>query len=398
MLAVCTLTACRTASPGDPPKNPLQIDADSYDFADNPAAFERIRQRPHGYFRFINRKFADEVCRRFEAQLPRMPEVNLHGDAHLEQYAVTDRSRGLSDFDDSSTGPAVLDLIRFGVSIYLIAHERAWESSAPDLFDVFLDGYLAALEEPTFEAPPPVLATRLRERFHQDRATFLAWAARVVEPVSPERRAQLEQALAPAFARMVESPQNDADDLGFFEIRTIGRLKLGIGSALDEKYLVRVEGESPDPEDDVVLELKEVRDLSGVSCVDGAARVDPFRILVTQYRIAYTPYLYLGYLELDGRTFWLHSWVMNYRELDAGVMLSRPEELAEVVFDVGVQLGLGHPNDIARPMDRELRSELRDMVTDLRPELTDMVVELYSEVLRAWRTFAASPVPPAANP
>jgi Ser/Thr protein kinase RdoA (MazF antagonist) len=42
--------------------------------------------------------------------------VNLHGDAHLEQFAVTDASFGLIDFDDAVGGPAVIDLLRFGVS------------------------------------------------------------------------------------------------------------------------------------------------------------------------------------------------------------------------------------------------------------------------------------------
>ena len=43
-----------------------------------------------------------------------MPTVTLHGDPHLEQYAVTDAGRGLTDFDDASKGPAILDLVRFG--------------------------------------------------------------------------------------------------------------------------------------------------------------------------------------------------------------------------------------------------------------------------------------------
>ena len=38
-----------------------------------------------------------------------VPLFNLHGDAHLEQYAITDLGRGLTDFDDSSRGPAIVE-------------------------------------------------------------------------------------------------------------------------------------------------------------------------------------------------------------------------------------------------------------------------------------------------
>ena len=32
----------------------------------------------------------------------------------------------MTDFDDSSAGPAVLDMVRFGVSVRLACEERGW--------------------------------------------------------------------------------------------------------------------------------------------------------------------------------------------------------------------------------------------------------------------------------
>jgi hypothetical protein len=53
-----------------------------------------LLQRSHacdvGYFRFINVAFDNEVCRRIRALITTMRAVKLHGDVHLEQYAVTD--------------------------------------------------------------------------------------------------------------------------------------------------------------------------------------------------------------------------------------------------------------------------------------------------------------------
>src|SRR3990172_1284671 len=84
--------------------NPLYVDPATRDFSNNPELLERIKGSPHGYFRFINIEFSKEICRRFQNRLPGTPSFNLHGDAHIEQYAITDLGRGLTDFDDSSTG------------------------------------------------------------------------------------------------------------------------------------------------------------------------------------------------------------------------------------------------------------------------------------------------------
>ena len=52
------------------------------------------------------------------------PNVQLHGDAHLEQYAFTKSAWGLDDFDDSTRGPALVDIIRFLGSIDLTVRRR----------------------------------------------------------------------------------------------------------------------------------------------------------------------------------------------------------------------------------------------------------------------------------
>ena len=44
----------------------------------------------------------------------------------------------------------------------------------------------------------------------------------------------------------------------YFKIKKMGAHHIGIGSALDEKYLLRIEGPTQQVEDDVVLEAKEI--------------------------------------------------------------------------------------------------------------------------------------------
>ena len=50
---------------------------------------------------------------------------------------------------------------------------------------------------------------------------------------------------------------------------------MGVGSALDLKFLVRVRGATGDPLDDVVLQVKQVRDLGGIPCIRTDPGADP---------------------------------------------------------------------------------------------------------------------------
>ena len=126
----------------------LLVDPATFDFSRNPALLQRILTTPHGYFRFINIPFSTEVCHRFQEIISSAPYINLHGDAHIEQYAVTDLGRGLADFDDSSVGPGILDILRIGVSLHLACDMRGWPLASDQVFDTFLQGMNLPCEIP----------------------------------------------------------------------------------------------------------------------------------------------------------------------------------------------------------------------------------------------------------
>lgn len=365
--------------------NPLYVQPSARDFSQNPQLLERIKSSPHGYFRFINIPFSEEVCRRFAENLAGSPSFNLHGDAHIEQYAVTDLGRGLTDFDDSSTGPAVIDLLRFGVSLRLTTMANGWQDKADQLFQTFLTGYRLAIEDPKIEAPEPALVKRIRGKFKYDRKSYFQWIDSIIKPMPEEEKAGLVKALQPYIDIMLgqhsELPKN------YFSIVDVGYLHMGIGSALDLKYLVRIHGQSDDPQDDVVLEVKEVRDLSGIDCITITRKYDPFRVLLGQARIAYQPYKYLGYIRFRGKTFWIHSWVDNYKEIKADKSFRAVDELSEVVYDIGVQLGKGHPKQIASPFDVELRKEQLLFLTNYEDKIKQTCKDLTALTIKAWKAF-----------
>ena len=337
------------------PASPLFADPAQHDFSDNPKLLRRVLSTPHGYFRFINLIFSQEVCRRFSDSLKDTPGINLHGDAHIEQYAVTDLGRGLTDFDDSSTGPAVLDLLRFGVSLELACQVEGCQNELEAIYEAFLESYRASILEPSNRATEPDLVQEIRTGFSVDRENYLKWIETIMDPVPETEQAGLRKALQPYLEAMIaENPSLGVD---FFRLDKIGYLKMGVGSALDLKFLTRIRGASDSPTDDVILEIKQVRDLTGISCITPGKDSDPLRILLGQLRIAYQPYNYLGYTRFLDKTFWVHAWVDNYRELSIGDSFRSTEDLYQVARDVGVQLGRGHINQIAPELDQQLRQE-----------------------------------------
>lgn len=365
--------------------NPLFVDPATQDFSRNPKLLQRIRSGPHGYFRFINIIFSQEVCRRFEHLLTDAPSLNLHGDAHIEQYAVTDLGRGLTDFDDSSTGPGIIDLVRFGVSLNLACSANHWQKLQRGMYQKFLDGYVAALQDPTISAPEPKLIQRIRSKFKIDRVSYFEWIDSIMEPMPQQESDSLLTAMKPYVENMfAENPRLNKN---FFQVVKTGYLRMGIGSALDIKYLVRVQGPSDAPYDDLVLECKQVRDLRGIPCINSGPNVDPFRVLLGQARIAYQPFHHLGYFRFKGYNFWVHSWVDNYKEVKIGKSFASPEDLAEVAYDVGVQLGKGHVKHIGAPFDLQLRRQQLRMVQEHQAEIIQACQELTELTVAAWERF-----------
>lgn len=381
MLMVGGLAAAEAPPPALDP-SPLVVPRDDPDLLRQPALRERLRSGPHAYFRFINARFTALVCERLLGRLTPQPTVTLHGDAHLEQYAVTDRGRGLADFDDASSGPALIDLARFAVSVRLAVRERGWSGEEAPIA-AFLSGYAAALRDQRTEAPAPSPVRRLAAGFERNRIACLGRAEALMEAL-PEGASPSEDTLEKAALLLAKAARLPTS---FFRAKRVGALRIGIGSAADEKYLFRVEGPSAAPEDDVILEVKEVRKLPALGCI--RSEPGPTRILVSQARIAYQPFQYAGALNLDGRYFWFFAWSDNYAELDIHRSLESVTELGEVAYDVGVQLGRGHPAEASSKQAERLRKSLLE--TFPGSGLYALTAELADAVEAAWGRFRAEP-------
>ncbi|MEJ7733441.1 MAG: DUF2252 family protein [Polyangiaceae bacterium] len=389
LCAAALLPACASGNGNvDSPatRDPLFAPIDLDQFRGRPGLLAAVRATPHAYYRLINVRFADEVCGMLGAAIPAGPAVNIHGDAHVEQYSVSAHERGLADFDAATTGPAALDLMRFLVSLRLALHQRGWSADAPAVSMRFLAGYREALHAPDVEPPEPVVAQRKHSAMKATTAEWLDRMQLLMRPLDEQTRGKLDHARRDYETAM--RAQNPALPPGYFDIKKAGLLHMGIGSAFEMKFLARLEGPSDKADDDVLIEVKKVPDLSGVRCIQHSSQDDPFRIIAGQTRLGVGDNALLGYLTIDDKMFYVQRWRVNYVELSIADFKDSAE-LGEVAHDVGNQLGRGHPKVLAAPHDAQLRRLLQRTVEGHEEALLDAAEKLERRVFAAWEAARA---------
>ena len=236
----------------------------------------RLRADPFAYFRFVNRAWTTRVCAAFE-DVRDLPIVRLHGDAHVGQFSLTNDAWGLDDFDDSARGPEFVDIVRFLGSIDLVTRERGWTSDRETLWDRFFEGFRRGLSTPDNRPAEPDIVGLLRAQAPITRAAFLAWGESQMQPMEEvESKAVLEG--IGNFDRFIRRERSDLAP-GYFTVARAGWVSLGVGSALTRKFLIRVQGPTANPDDDELLEAKEVANLDGISCLEKAPSPQALRVI-----------------------------------------------------------------------------------------------------------------------
>ena len=81
-----------------------------------------------------------------------------------------------------------------------------------------------------------------------------------------------------AFDRFIR-PQRPISQRGTLPWLRAGWLRVGVGSAAIRKVLIPVQGPSEDPEDDVLIEAKEVANLDGLACLEDSMTPQAIRVI-----------------------------------------------------------------------------------------------------------------------
>ena len=362
-----------------------------------PELVERLRADPYDYFRFVNRPWIARVCDDFARDLEGLPVVRLHGDAHVEQFALTHDAWGLDDFDDSARGPAAVDIVRFLGSVDLVARQRSWEKHRDSLFDQFVAGYKRGLSEPHYLPRSPDIVRRLRAQAPATRAAFLAWGESKMQPLA-EASVKAVVAAIEAFAQIM---LRERHDLGpeYFRVVRAGSVQSGVGSAATPKLMIRVRGPSDDPADDELLESKKIGSLNGLRCLKTSAIQPTLRVIDgskqlgrLKYNIlAAGPELVIPEVMARGerlQDWWIRSLDPSYRQLRL-TELQSVGDLAAISYDAGVQLGTGRLQDNTVLLDSYDRKRLRAAIQGLEKQYRQEASKLVDELLLGWRELGA---------
>jgi hypothetical protein len=176
----------------------------------------------------------------------------------------------------------------------------------------------------------------------------------------------------------------------YFHVKKYGRLRLGVGSALDRKYLLRIEGPTVAPGDDVLIEAKEVRDLAEIDCVVAPPGAE--RVLSGHARMANQPFAFAGFVRYEDRIFWLHAWPDDYVELSIDDFRS-PRDLEEIARDAGAQIGRGQPRQAAADRQGALRSELLASLGGQERRIRRVIDAMTAATISAWQEFRRAATP-----
>jgi uncharacterized protein (DUF2252 family) len=377
---VCVVSSSPSLAQRPLRPNPLILASAPADLID------RLRADPFTYFRFINRAWTERVCEAF-ADLPSPTIVRLHGDAHVEQFALTQDAWGLDDFDDSTRGPAFIDVVRFLGSLDLASRQRGWPRDRDRLWTRFFAGYRLGLSDPDSRPPEPEIVGRLR-RQAPTRAAHLEWGEQQMQPLDQVRSTALVSSME-NFERMMRAERPELAP-GYFAIRRAGWLRMGVGSATIRKILMRVAGPTADPDDDVLLEGKEVVSLEGLRCLEAPTTPPATRVIagarqlgrVKHDILAVAPTLLMPAVSDNADhwlDWWISSWEPTYREVRLDDLRS-VDDLAEIAFVSGWQLGVGKVPSVR---GQELSSHTM-LESRLRKE-TALIVE---ELVAGWRELA----------
>lgn len=364
------------------------IDRDSLVGNNAPARLlAAVEASPYQYFRLLAAQFGRRACSAFRAERWKLPVVAVHGDAHVLQFVVTRDTYGLEDFDRSGYGPAIVDIIRYSSSLYLLCERVQWRCDAGRAVSVFLDTYRAALDHPPVQLPAPSVVERLRRKL-PDEDAWRSWAESLMQPLT-ERQEALVKRSAAEFVRQQAEVRPDRP-ARFYDIVRAGGLSMGVGSALDQKLLFRIAGPTDSPKDDLILEARQVTAYDPCDCVFRPAHGGSLQALMFMSLLGRRMPDVFGFGEYgegdDHLQFWVQAWDSGYRELTLPDIESQIE-LEELARDASNQLAGHFWTHFPQPLRAHQRHAQLRAFDLVEPRVRELARDLSAEVVIQWERF-----------
>lgn len=399
LCALVCVSACRTAAGSFPQTQPTSTTSPGDDIFNlqltkaklrangaSDALLDKIGTSPFRYFRAVSEPFKHRTCEAFRDLRWRLPSGAVHGDAHLEQFVVTDEDFGLSDFDNAGYGPAIVDLVRYATSLHLACREIGGTCDPEGAVTAYFNAYRTALDHRVERDEPPVVA-RLRARLGPEPEAWLEWADGLMQPLPPDEEARVRRGWFRFVTMMRETTPERPES--FYAIRRLGSVEIGLGSAMERKWLIRIAGATDHPRDDVILEARthSIPEYRGCVWRPTGGSLNVF--MLTSLLDHPLPKVFGVLPNPDGPELpeiWIQSWERGYRELSLSDVRDQTD-LNALAADAGTQLA-GH---FWSTIPEALRGHHR--FTQLRAfELTeqrarDLARSLAGEIVAEWNRF-----------
>ncbi|WP_411348299.1 DUF2252 domain-containing protein [Paenibacillus sp. WLX2291] len=315
----------------------MQLDADK-----RAEKYRKMSQSAFSFFRGSAYLFYFDATRHyFPYHTPVDRPTWIQGDLHFENFGAFRNESGdivydVNDFDEGYVGSYLYDVLRMSVSIALVARQLGYDQAQQlDVLEHYARCYYKqihrfahkkddpgkfVMDEKHASGPVRKLLRKLEKRrqgHFLEKVTAVMQSDRVFlensELVVPSAHEQ--QLLEQAWSGYQQTLLCCEDDVNHYNIKDIA-IKHGSGTAsigLDRYYVLIEGGTAQQGNDDLVLEVKEVRaPVPAYFLPYSESFWQTFvqqgkRVTTTQQAMHHHADAYLGYMTLDGRDFYVRE-------------------------------------------------------------------------------------------
>lgn len=392
--------------------------------------YAKMAETPLSFYRGSAYLFYLDVTREwFPYHTPSDRPTWIQGDLHFENFGGFRNESGrmvydVNDFDEGYLGSYLYDLLRMSVSMALVCRMKGYGPEETfHAVEVYLESYYKQIRRFAREKEDPAELVFDEEHTHgpvrklirklqkksghkflesvtgsEGASRSFIWSEELQPPGESEKEALL-QAWPSYIASIEEADRREPD---FYRIKDVA-VKHGSGTAsigLDRYYILIEGGTQSEGLDDLVLEAKEVR-------VPVPAYFMPYhetfweefrhqgkRVAVTQRAMHHEADPFLGFLELDGRHFYVRERSPYKKKLKAESIGSIEEmkDAAEVMGRITAKLHARADADVEQGIlpyhsEREIEEAMGEDCGDFCRTLANWSLSYAGQVEDDYRLF-----------
>ncbi|KAA9016485.1 DUF2252 domain-containing protein [Niallia endozanthoxylica] len=306
--------------------------------------YKKMMESPFRFFRGSAYLFYYDMSNvPFSFHTPADKPTWIQGDLHMENFGVFQNEQGeivydVNDFDEGYIGSYLYDVLRMSISIALFCDAQSLsEEEQKERIIHYLQAYYKQLKRFNKKKDNPFTLTFKKENttgpvnkvlkkllkrqtnhllrdityINEENKRIFAWSDEI-KPVNEKERHTL-MSLWETYIHSIDP--EDKRDRFHYSIKDIAR-KSGSGTAsigLDRYYILVEGGKEAHGQDDLVLEVKEVRTpvpayfLPYRELFWQKYQHQGHRVITTQKAMHHMEDPYLGYLTIDGRHFYVRE-------------------------------------------------------------------------------------------